>query len=83
MDVRWRARLRAAAIGGHEERGEEIAGATRRLPENLRFSLDAVSARRARTARLGRCEVRCCAGRDSKGSREGGAGDVSTAMRER
>jgi len=34
------ARLRAAAIGGHEERGE-VAGATRRLPENLRFSLDA------------------------------------------
>jgi len=42
----------------------EVAGATRRLPENLRFSLDAVSARRANreAGRCGRCAVLCGAG---------------------
>jgi len=46
-----------AAPGGHEERVRGRRRLRRRLPENLRFSLDAVSARRARTARLGRREA--------------------------
>ncbi|MFC6889824.1 hypothetical protein, partial [Halorubrum trueperi] len=57
---RWRASERPL-ISGREEpaRSPDYV----RLPENLRFSLDAVSTRRARIARLGRYEVLCSCGR--------------------